>query len=42
MLVVIAITVLEDDGTEVDAAQASGETVDEAFELARMQLDIAP
>jgi hypothetical protein len=42
MLFIVAISIFDDDGTELDEAKASGETLDEAFERARTQLDVQP
>jgi hypothetical protein len=40
MDVLVTIAVLDDDGEEIDTASASGETPQQAFDLALQQLDI--
>jgi len=42
MKVVVTITVIDDDGTALDAVAAVEETVDEALETARRRLDVTP
>jgi hypothetical protein len=42
MRVIVAITIFEDDGTELDSALAVAETVDDAFERAREELELEP
>jgi hypothetical protein len=39
MRVLVRITIVDDDGTELDAVSGTGETVDEAIDAARQQLD---
>jgi methylmalonyl-CoA mutase cobalamin-binding subunit len=40
MDVLVTITVLDDEGEEIDTASASAETPEEAFELALEQLEL--
>jgi hypothetical protein len=38
----VTISVLDDEGGEIDTVSASADTPEEAFELARQQLDLEP
>jgi hypothetical protein len=40
MDVLVTITILDDEGEEIDTASASADTPEEAFELALEQLDL--
>jgi hypothetical protein len=40
MDVLVTITILDDEGEEIDSASASADTPEEAFELALEQLDL--
>ena len=42
MRVLVSISIVDDDGTELDSVSSSGETVDEAIERALEELDISP
>ena len=40
MQTLVTIMVLDDEGEEIDSVSASADTPEEAFELARQQLDL--
>jgi hypothetical protein len=40
MQTLVTIIVLDDEGEEIDSVSASADTPEEAFELARQQLDL--
>jgi hypothetical protein len=42
MQVVVTIRVIDDDGTELDMAVGTSESVEEAIEGAKQQLDVLP